>query len=628
MTAISRKYEVGAEVLSEGGVNFRVWAPGKQHLAVVLWDKLGQPAEYPMQPQAGGYFAGTIAEASANDLYQFRVNDGKATFPDPASRFQPHVPAGPSQIIDASQFPWSDGGWKGVRREGQVIYELHLGTFTAEGTYAAAAEQLDELAKLGITVIELMPVAEFAGDFGWGYDGVCLFAPTHLYGKPDDLRRFIDRAHGCGMGVILDVVYNHLGPIGRSLEQFSDYYFSDRYGTDWGAALNFDGAESAEVRRFYLANAAYWIDEFHFDGLRIDATQDIHDSSAEHILAALARRVRNAAKNRGTLLIAENEPQHTELVRPEDQGGFGLDAVWNDDFHHTAHIALTGRAEAYYSDYRGSPQEFISVAKYGYLYQGQWYQWQGKSRGTPGFDLPPAAFVNYLQNHDQIANSIRGLRCHKLSSPGCLRAMTALFLLSPGTPLLFQGQEFAASQPFCFFSDLGAELAKSVRRGRQEFLAQFRSLESEAAKSYFPDPASRETFHCCKLDFSERQSHAEIYALHGDLLRLRREDPVFRQPRRGGLDGAVLGPTAFVLRYFGEAGDDRLLVVNLAVELCLSPAPEPLLAPPRNGEWQLLWSSEDPVYGGSGVPQLWTDSRWTMLGQAAIVLSPQRDASR
>ncbi len=455
---VRRCRDVGAEILPQGGTHFRVWAPGKDRVMVVLCDKLQQvSAEFPLQPEGEGYYAGWVAEAPAGTLYGFRIDARSELLPDPASRFQPQGPSGPSQVIDPGRFPWSDADWQGVCREGQVIYEMHFGTFTPEGTYAAAAEQLRELAELGVTVIELMPLADFPGRFGWGYDGVCLFAPTRLYGSPDDLRRFIDQAHGHGLGVILDVVYNHFGPEGQTLKLFSDYYFSDYHTTDWGKALNFDGPESAAVRRFVLANAAYWIEEFHFDGLRLDATQDIHDSSQEHILAALARQVRDSAGDRATLLVAENEPQHTRLVRPADQGGFGIDALWNDDFHHSAQVALSGRSEAYYTDYRGTPQEFISAAKYGYLFQGQWYQWQKKRRGAAALDLPPAAFVNYIQNHDQVANSIRGERCHAFSSPGCYRAMTALLLLAPGTPMLFQGQEFASSRPFCYFADLSPE---------------------------------------------------------------------------------------------------------------------------------------------------------------------------
>ena len=596
-----RRYVIGAEPQPSGGTAFRVWAPGKERLHLVLLDESGgERAEVEMLRDGDGYFV-ACAKCSVGDLYGFRINRQAALLPDPASRFQPRGPTGPSQVVDPRSFRWSDAGWKGVSRENQVLYEMHVGTFTAEGIYSSAAEQLPELARLGVTTIELMPVAEFPGRFGWGYDGACPFAPTRLYGRPDDLRGFIDRAHSVGLGVILDVVYNHLGPVGQTLGAFSDHYLSRKHKTDWGGGLNFDGPESAEVREYFLTNAAYWIEEYHFDGLRFDATQDIHDESDDHILPALVRRARAAAKDRTMLLIAENEPQDGRLVRPAAEGGFGLDALWNDDFHHAAHVALTGHCEAYFSGYRGTPQEFISAVKYGFLYQGQWFQWQKKPRGAAGLDLPPAAFVNYIENHDQVANSIRGERSRALANLGSYRAITALLLLAPGTPLLFQGQEFGSSRPFCFFADLGTSQGRQMRDGRGQFLGQFPSLQAAASQESIPDPSDAETFARCKLDFSERTAHQGVYLLHRDLLRLRREDATLRRRRRGAVDGAVLGPMAFVLRFFGE-GDDRLLIVNLGVDLRLDPAPEPLLAPPCDRGWQTHWSSEDldPIYGGDG----------------------------
>ncbi len=620
---LARRYAIGAELQPSGGTTFRVWAPGKEQLHLVLLDEnVAECAEVEMRREGNGYFA-ACANCDAGALYGFRINRQPALLPDPASRFQPLGPTGPSRVVDPYSFRWSDSPWKGVSREGQVLYEMHIGTFTAEGTYLSAAEQLSELANLGVTTIELMPLADFPGRFGWGYDGVCPFAPCRLYGSPDDLRRFIDRAHTLGLGVILDVVYNHLGPVGQTMEAFSDHYRSRKHKTDWGSGLNFDGPESADVREYYLTNAAYWIEEYHFDGLRFDATQDIHDESDDHILAALVRRARAAAKDRTTLLIAENEPQDARLVRPAEEGGVGLDALWNDDFHHSAHAALTGHCEAYFSGYRGTPQELISAVKYGFLYQGQWFQWQKKSRGAAGLDLPPAAFVNYIDNHDQVANSIRGERSRALANPGCYRALTALLLLAPGTPLLFQGQEFGSSRPFCFFADLGPSHIRQMREGRGQFLGQFPSLQAAASQEAIPDPSDLTTFALCKLDFSERAMHQGIYLLHRDLLRLRREDGTLRRRRRGSVDGAVLGPMAFVLRFFGE-GDDRLLIVNLGVDLRLDPAPEPLLAPPCDRAWQILWSSEDPAYGGDGIPPLDNNEAWTVRGHAALLLAACR----
>ncbi len=623
-----RRLPIGAEVIPEGGVHFRVWAPRRRQVEVVLEhhspdQRQRQAHVAKLEAERDGYFSGQVSQAASGSLYRYRLDGSGELYPDPASRFQPQGPHGPSQVIDPSRFLWTDGTWAGTRLQGQVIYEIHVGTFTRLGTWEAAAGELRELASAGITVIEAMPIAEFPGNFGWGYDGVDLFAPTRLYGEPDDFRRFVDRAHSCGLGVILDVVYNHFGPDGNYLKQFANDYFTDRYTNEWGEAINFDGPNSGPVREFFLSNATYWVQEFHIDGLRLDATQQIFDNSPENILAAIARRVREAAGGRATLIVAENELQEAKLIQPREQGGYGLDGVWNDDFHHSAMVALTGRNEAYYSDFLGRPQEFLSAVKWGYLYQGQRYSWQKKRRGTPTLDQPPARFITYIQNHDQVANSGRGLRGHLLTSPGRYKAMTALFLLAPGTPMLFQGQEFAASSPFLFFADHPAELAKLVRRGRAEFLSQFRSLAVPEAQACLADPGDPGTFERCKLDFAQRQTHAEIYALHRDLLRLRREDPLFRAQRPRGVDGAVLGPQTLVLRYFADDGNDRLVIVNLGRDLHLDPAPEPLLAPPQGRSWQTLWSSEDIRYGGTGSVPLETEDNWRIPGEAAVALAPQ-----
>lgn len=610
-----RRFAIGAEDAS-GGVHFRVWAPAAKKVETVFD---GGPA-VALEAEESGYFSGWVDGAGVGARYKYRL-DGGELCPDPASRFQPQGPHGSSEIIDATQFAWTDSNWPGVALPHQVIYEMHIGTFTGEGTWASAMAELPHLAELGVTVLELMPVSEFPGRFGWGYDGVQWFAPAHIYGTPHDFRGFVDRAHGLGLGVILDVVYNHLGPDGNYMEKFAPQFFCEKT-TDWGKAINFDGPDCAPVREFVIANACYWIDEFHLDGLRLDATQDIHDCSEDHILCALARETRACAAPREVIFIAENEPQETKLVRPPGRGGYGLDALWNDDFHHTAMVALTGRNEAYYTDYKGTPQEFISSAKYGYLYQGQHYKWQKKRRGTPGLDLAPAAFVTFIQNHDQVANSAYGLRCHALTSPGRLRALTALLLLAPATPMLFQGQEFAASSPFFFFADHKPELARRIREGRAEFLAQFPSLATPEVQKLFADPADPATFERSKLDHAERRTHREIYDLHCDLLKLRREDPAFRAQQHRGLDGAVLSREAFVLRFFGENADDRLLLVNLGVDLHFDPAPEPLLAPPADRTWVTLWSSEDPKYGGIGTPPLDTEQNWQIPGQAAVVLNP------
>jgi len=600
---------------------FRVWAPAHREVAVVLEDVSGKVLfERPLQSEDGGYFSAAVVEASPGSLYRFRLGGASDLVPDPASRFQPSGPNGPSQIVDSTSFTWSDEGWTGISIEQQVLYELHVGTFTQQGTWRSALEHLPALAALGITAIEMMPIAEFAGRRGWGYDGVDLYAPSHLYGTPDDLRRFVDQAHRIGLGVVLDVVYNHFGPEGNYLSRFSPRYFSTRHTTEWGEAINYDD-DAGPVREFIAGNAAYWIDEFHFDGLRVDATQQIFDASPTHVLAEIASRARAAAPRRSICLFAENEPQDTRILRPPDQGGYGFDALWNDDFHHAAEVALTGRREAYFQDYLGTAQEFLSMAKRGFLYQGQWYSWQRQRRGTPTRGLEPHRFVTFLDNHDQVANApnLRGERVRQRTSPGTYRAMTALWLLSPATPMFFQGQEFGSTSPFPYFADHHGSLGAAVRRGRADFMRQFRSAASRDTVAALPDPAGDDTFRQSTLRDDERSADGEVTRLHRDLLRLRREDPVFRERFvHERMDGAVLSRRAFVLRWFADR--DRLLVVNLDEDLHVDPAPEPLLAPPAGAVWAILWSSEDPEYGGTGTSPLEREDGWTIPGQAAVVL--------
>lgn len=622
--SILRRLPIGAEVQRDGRTHFRVWAPRRRTVEVLL--ESPNAAAFPLHAEKDGYFAG-YAPAPDGTRYRFRLDGDATLYPDPASRYQPEGPHGPSQVVDPSAFAWTDRAWRGVGLAGQVIYELHLGTFTPEGTWEAAARQLPELRDLGITVIEIMPLADFAGNFGWGYDGVNLFAPTRIYGTPDDARRFIDRAHSLDMGVINDVVYNHIGPDGNYLGQFSNDYITDRYKTDWGPAINYDGPNSGPVREFVTANARYWIDEFRFDGLRLDATQNIYDISKEHILAAISRSVREAAKGRATIVVTENETQEIRMVRPLAEGGYGFDGMWNDDFHHAARVALTGRNEAYLTDYRGTPQEFISTVKRGFLYQGQRYLWQKKRRGTRTTGAPPTAFVVFLENHDQVSNT-GGKRVWQMTSPGRYRALTALLLLSPGTPMLFQGQEFACSSPFVFFADHKPDLARLVFEGRKEFLAQFPSQATLAVQERILNPAAVETFARCKVDLSERDKHAVAYALHRDLLRLRREDAVFRVQRPDGVDGAVLSSHAFVLRFFGNKGDDRLLLVNLGSDLLLGPSPEPLLAPDEGMGWELLWNSEDVRYGGDAAIAEERLDGWRLPGESAVVMKLKHEAPK
>jgi maltooligosyltrehalose trehalohydrolase len=615
-----RRLPVGAEVQPGDGVHFRVWAPGRKRVELVL----ESGAEIALGAEENGYWSGHVGSARAGHRYRFRL-DGEGPFPDPVSRWQPEGPHGPSEVIDPSTFAWTDHGWQGLRLAGQVMYELHLGTFTPEGTWEGARGRLPHLLDLGVTAVEIMPVAAFPGAFGWGYDGVDLFAPYPGYGRPDDFRRFVDEAHRLGLGVLMDVVYNHLGPDGNFLRAFSPRYFSGEK-TEWGDGLNFDGEQSGPVRELFAENAAYWIAEFHLDGLRLDATQSMKDGSRDHIVAELTRRARAAAGGRSILVVAENEPQQSKLVRPQSAGGHGLDALWNDDFHHSAVVALSGRNDAYYTDYLGTPQELVGAAKHGFLYQGQWYEWQKKRRGSSTRGLPPRTFVTYLENHDQVANSATGERLWRETTAGRHRAMTGLHLLGPWTPLLFQGQEWASSVPFTYFADHKPELRELVRKGRAEFLSQFRRFATPETREQMLDPGAPETMAACRLDWSEPSQgpHQQVLALHRDLLVLRRSDPVIAAQGEHGvqLDGAGLSAECLVLRFLApNPDDDRLLLVNLGRDLSLRPAPQPLLAPPDGHRWSVAWSSESPRYGGAGTPPIDADGDgWRILGHAAVLL--------
>jgi maltooligosyltrehalose trehalohydrolase len=559
--SFERRRAIGAEIVG-GGVHFRVWAPAWKAVSVVI-----DGHATPLEPEAGGHFSALIKDAGEGTRYRIRLGDDD--YPDPASRHQPDGPHGDSVVVDPSAFVWKS---KPPHMDDRIISEIHIGTFTSEGTFASAIEKLPFVADAGINTIEVMPVHEFPGRFGWGYDGVDLWAPTRLYGTPDDFRRFVDAAHGHGLAVILDVVYNHFGPDGCYVGKFTPAWFTDRYPNDWGASINFD---EAGVREFFAENAAYWIDEFRLDGLRLDATQSIQDDSPRHVIAEITERARAAAGDREIYIVAENEPQDVRLLNE-----FGVDGMWNDDWHHSARVALTGEREAYYTDYLGGADEFASMARFGFLYQGQWYGWQKQRRGTPSHDIDPPRLVCFLENHDQIANSATGARMHKLVRPERLRAMTALLMLAPQTPMLFQGQEFASASPFLYFADHKPELAKLVSDGRREFLRQFPSIHE------MPAPEDRRTFESCKLDWREREANAAVVAFHRELIALRRTMP------RSRPETSALRDDALLLRWLARGDDaDLLLVVNLGPELHLDPVPQPLLAPPLHKEWSVLWST-------------------------------------
>lgn len=608
-----RRYPIGAEVLQRG-VHFRIWAPLLSTLHLVLETK--EKIEF--KKEEDGYFSCFAPHAKAGMCYHFCVNE--MLVPDPTSRFQPKGPKGPSCIIDPFTYSWRDQKFQGIGPiSEQIIYELHIGTFTKEGTWQAAIEKLSELKDLGVTILEIMPIAEFSGSFGWGYDGVDMFAPTRIYGHPDDVRAFVDEAHLLGMSVILDVVYNHLGAIGNFLHLYTDCFHTDAHKTEWGKPINFYDKGAKHVREFYVTNASYWIEEFHFDGLRLDATQNIYDISDPHILVEIANAARAKALDKQIFIIAENESQNNRLALPQDKGGYGLNALWNDDFHHAVKVRLTGRKEAYYHDYKGSCQELLSTIKYGYLYQGQYYAWQKQRRGTPSLQLPLDKYVIYLQNHDQVANSLAGQRIHDLSDPAILRMMTLLLLLSPSIPLLFQGQEFGSSSPFYFFADYDEELnlSLSVIDGRRDFLFQFLSIQT-SWKSSYKNPLEKETFLLSKIDWQEKQNkkNQKIYALHKDLIALRKQDTTFTTSEY--VDGAVLTSDVFLIRYFGLR--DRLILFNFGIDFSLSSIPEPLFAIHPTKKWELMLSTEDPKYGGQGTPSFKeNEGKWVLPGHSALV---------
>lgn len=608
--------------LQGGRCQFRVWAPAARQVMVELE---GTPARrLPLVRSADGYHAAEFEGLSPGQLYWY-VLDGER-LPDPCSRYQPQGPHGPSLIVDRNAYRWRDAQWKGIGMEGLVLYEMHVGTFTGEGTFTAAMRHLQHLRDLGVTAIELMPLAECPGRFNWGYDGVDWFAPSHHYGHYDDLKAFVDAAHENGLGVILDVVYNHFGPDGNYLRSFTPHYFGDR-ATEWGDAINLDGPDSAAVRELVIANACEWVREFHLDGLRLDATQAIFDRSERHVIAELTAAVRAAAGGRRVLLIAENEPEDATQLLPEQDGGHGIDAMWNDDFHHSAIVAATGRREAYFHDYFGTAQEFVSAAMRGFLYQGQYYPWQKQARGQP-LRGSSSQCVSYLENHDQVANSVSGARLHQLCSPGVLRALTATLLLGPQTPMLFMGQEFGSSAPFLFFADHQGELRGLVHKGRREFLSQFPGATSADGRAAIADPGDEATFLRCKLDWRACTPGNRVLRLHRDLLALRREDPVLHGQGRRGFAGAVLSEQAFLLRWFDDAQGDRLLVVNLGRDIREQPLPEPLLAPPRGCSWVLRWSSDHVDYGGGGTVDPAPGNGWLIPGQSATLLCATRDSGR
>jgi len=603
-------------VLEKSGVTFTVWAPKIETVEVFF-----EGGIYPkiLKKTKDGYHKLFVKNVKEGQLYWYRLNGG-AKFPDPCSLYQPQGPLGPSQVIDHRKYEWKDLTWKGVKPQGQIFYELHVGVFSQEGTFNSAISKLKDLKKLGITSLEVMPVVEAAGRWGWGYDGVDIFAPNHNFGKYNDFKNFVDKAHQIGLAVILDVVYNHLGPEGNFLSVYCKEYFAQKHSTDWGQALNYYGDKySPYVREFFIQNAAYWISDFHLDGLRFDATQSIYDISKRHVLADISERCRKVSTGRKIFLVAENNDNNVNLLSPVSKGGCGMDAVWSDDFHHAAKVAMRGFSDGYLSDYHGSSQEFISAYKNGYLFQGQYSPWAKRFIGKPvDKSIAASSFVFFLQNHDQIANSITGERIFKPENAARYRLLAALLFFAPQTPLLFMGQEFGSSSPFVFFADHKEKLAQPIRNGVRRLISQFDSFRSRLNE--IPDPLNPASFFMCKLIFEKRTANKQVLLFHRELIRLRRTDPVIASQSRHGIEGAQLNEDCFFIRYSKTLRQQRLLVVNKSlrkVNCCIT---DPIIVLEGNNlRWRLLWRSDAARYGGKE-ERISYEKQWEIPAECAFLL--------
>ena len=608
----------GASVV-EDGVRFRVWAPASRSVDVVVY---GPDAErvHTLEAEEDGWFSATVPGIGAGARYKYRL-DEKDAFPDPASRSQPDGVHEPSAVVDPS-FDWTDDGWRGVSADDLVIYELHVGTATEEGTFDALIGRLDDIAALGATAVEPMPIAEFPGAHNWGYDGVYLYAPESSYGGAAAFRRFVDAAHARGLAVILDVVYNHLGPEGNYLHAVTGgQYFTDRHHTPWGDAIDY---ARRPVRDFAIHNALHWAHEYHVDGLRMDATHAILDDSEIHLLQELGTRVRESLPaERRFVLIAEDERNQRRVLLPPPEG-CGLDGVWADDFHHQLRRHTAGDHEAYFSDYTGSARDIVRTLRQGWFYEGQESKNHGVARGTPADGLPARGFVHCIQNHDQVGNRAFGDRLTETIPLAVYRAASALLLLSPYTPLLWMGQEWAATTPFQYFTDHPEELGKLVTEGRRKEFGKFSAFADPAVRERIPDPQAVSTFENSKVrwDEAERMPHAGVLALYRELLRLRRTHPALRRRDRASFAVAALGEHGIALRRTGPDGAALLLVVSLEGALSVDLGAMQETRAPAD-RWELLLSTEEARFGGENegeLVRLSPDGRLEMGGAGAVVL--------
>jgi len=598
----------GASVLADDSVRFRLWAPAAHSVELCCANPAGEDSMIAMSSIEDGWFQLELTQAQAMPgmRYRYRI-DGDLTVPDPASRANPDDVHGYSQVVDGAAFEWRDGSWNGRPWHSAVIYELHLGCFTQEGTYTAAIERLDYLVELGISAIELMPVADFPGRRNWGYDGVLPFAPDSSYGTPEELKALIQAAHLRGLMVLLDVVYNHFGPDGNYLHAYAPQFFSERHHTPWGAAINFDGDGSRVVRDFFIHNALYWLEEYHFDGLRLDAVHAIVDDTRPDILKELAAAVQaGPGRTRQVHLVLENDANAARYLQ---QGA--ITAQWNDDIHHALHILLTGERDGYYADYADQPVRHLArCLAEGFAFQGEPSPFRaGQLRGEPSAQLTPGAFINFSQTHDQVGNRAYGERIAMLAAPAPLQVALAVLLLAPSPPMLFMGEEFAAATPFQFFCDFRGDLANAVTEGRRREFAGFREFADPAARARIPDPNDALTFEHCKLDWDSLNdpSHKAWLEHYRHLLMLRRDHIVPRLPGTGaGAEFELLGGSGLIVRWrlgdgsrltlLANLGDDRvegsLHFSGTAVYLSQPDLPE-ILATGRMPAWSAAWFIEE-----------------------------------
>lgn len=597
MSARSHLISAGAALLAGGGTKFRLWAPGCRSIGLAL-EGPGQPEGEPlaMQAEPEGWFTLDVPSAGAGTLYRFVLPDGMRV-PDPASRFQPQDVQGPSEVIDPASYDWT-ADWAGRPWDEFVLYELHIGSFTPEGTFRAAIGKLDHLAKLGVTALEIMPVWDFPGARNWGYDGVLAYAPDSSYGRPEDFKALIEAAHRHGIAVLLDVVYNHFGPDGNYLPVYAPAFFTDRHTTPWGAAVNYDGEHSKPVREFVIHNALYWLDEYDLDGLRFDAVHAIIDDGAKHLLDELSERVRAASK-RPVHLLLENEDNEPRRLTRNGREPEHFTAQWNDDIHHVLHVAATGEDSGYYADYAGQDGLLGKALSEGFAYQGQMMPYRGSPRGEPAAHLPPGAFVAFIQNHDQIGNRAFGDRLGQTASASAMRALAAVYLLLPQTPMIFMGEEWGAKQPFPFFCDFEGDLADAVREGRRSEFARFPEFQDPEQRDRIPDPLAESTFTSAKLDWSavdhERLAH------YTALLAARREHivPLLPQITQGG-EATEYGLGVVQVTWDAGSAGRLSLVANLTDKpIDFPPIPGQTIWSEGEvgtalGSWAVCWALETP----------------------------------